>query len=103
VQVVSFGLEIQVGIAEKELVEGTMIDTSTGDRLIVSTEGDGGPFIELPLSQVDEVRKRLGRAGIPYWVDSMAISIDSEPPMAMIEFSQHVDEGRIQSALDDPQ
>ena len=45
-----------------------MIDTSTGDRLIVSTEGDEGPFIELPLSQVDEVRKRLDQAGIPYWV-----------------------------------
>jgi hypothetical protein len=100
---VSFGLEIRVVIAEKELAEGVMIDTSTGDRLIVSTEGDGGPFIELPLSQVDEVRKRLDQAGIPYWVDSMAISINGEPPMAVIEFSRYVDAGRIQSALDDPQ
>ena len=80
-----------------------MIDTVTGDRLIVSNEGDGGPFIDLPLSQVDEVRERLDRAGIAYSVDSMAISIDGEPPMTVINFSRYVDAARIQAALDKPQ
>jgi hypothetical protein len=94
---------MQVVIAEKVLAEGVMIDTSTGERLVVSTEGEAGPFIELPLSQVDEVRKRLDQAGIPYWVDSTAISIHDEPPMAVIDFSRYVDAGRIQSALDAPQ
>lgn len=79
-----------------------MTDTSSGERLIVSTEGDGGPFIDLPLSQVEEVRERLDRASIPYWVDSMAISIDGEPPMTVINFSRYVDAGRIQAALDEP-
>jgi hypothetical protein len=81
--------------------ERDVTDTSTGERLIVSTEGGGGPFIDLPLSQVDEVRKRLDRAGIPYWVDSMAISIDGEPPMSVINFSRYVDADRIQGALDE--
>jgi hypothetical protein len=103
VHAVSFGLEMQGVIAEKVPAEGVMIDTSTGERLVVSTVGYAEPFIELPLSQVDEVRKRLDQAGIPYWVDSMAISIDGEPPMTVINFSRYVDAGLIQAALDEPQ
>ena len=81
--------------------ETSMIDTATGERRRVSIEGAGGPFIELPLSQVDEVRRHLDREAIPYWVDSLAISLDGEPETTVIKFSRYVDPARIQSILDE--
>lgn len=78
-----------------------MIDTSTGERLIVSTESEAGPYIELPYSQVEEVCKRLDRAGISYWVDPWVISLDGEPETAEINFSRYVDAAQIQAALDE--
>jgi hypothetical protein len=77
-----------------------MIDTSTGERLQVSTEAESGPYIDLPFSQVDEVRKRLDREGIPYWVDPDVISFDDGPEMAEINFSRYVDAARVQAVLD---
>ena len=53
-----------------------MIDTSTGERLQVSTEAESGPYLDLPLSLVDEVCKRLDQEGITYWVDPDVIGID---------------------------
>lgn len=78
-----------------------MIDTSTGDRLVVSTAPDAGPYIDLPYSQVEAVCYRLDRAGIPYWVDEWVISIDGEPEITTINFSRYVDAARIQAALDE--
>jgi hypothetical protein len=101
VHAVSFGLEIQVVIAEKELAEGVMIDTSTGERLLVSTAPDAGPYIDLPYSQVEEVCKRLDRAGVSYWVDPWVISVDGDPEITTIYFSRYVDADRIQAALDE--
>jgi hypothetical protein len=78
-----------------------MIDTSTGERLLVSTESEAGPYIDLPSSQVEEVCQRLDRAGIPYWVESDEISIDDSPFISTIGFSRYVDASRIQAALDE--
>ena len=78
-----------------------MTDTSTGERLVISNEGGGGPLIELPESQVNAVKERLDRAGIPYSIDPIVISIEGEPPSAMINFSRYVDPARIQAALDE--
>ena len=78
-----------------------MTDTSTGERLLVSTAPDAGPYIDLPWSQVEAVRKRLDRAGIPYWVDQWLISIEGGPEFTSIYFSRYVDADRIQLALDE--
>jgi hypothetical protein len=78
-----------------------MIDKSTGEPLLVSTESEAGPYIDLPYSQVEDARKRLDRAGISYWVDPWVISIDGEPAMAEINFSRYVDAALIQAALDE--
>ena len=74
-----------------------MTDTSTGERLLVSTARDAGPYLDLPWSQVEAVRKRLDRAGIPYWVDQWLISIDGGPEFTSINFSRYVDADRIQA------
>lgn len=78
-----------------------MIDTSTGERLVVSTAPDAGPYIDLPYSQVEEVCRRLDRAGISYWVDQWVISVDNEPEIAEINFSRYVDPAKIQAAVDE--
>jgi hypothetical protein len=78
-----------------------MIDTSTGERLQLSLVQDAGPYIDLPFSQVDEVRKRLDREGIPYRVDPDVISFDDGPEMAEINFSRYVDAARVQAILDE--
>ena len=78
-----------------------MVDTSTGERLLVWTAPDSGPYIDLPSSQVEEVCKRLDRAGIAYWVEEGEISIDDSPFMSTIAFSRYVDPARIQAALDE--
>jgi hypothetical protein len=78
-----------------------MNDTSTGERLRVSTAGDAGPYIDVPLSQVEDVCKRLDREGIPYWVDPLAISFEGEPEVTIINFSRYVDASRVQAILDE--
>jgi hypothetical protein len=78
-----------------------MTDTSNGKRLQVLDGGAGGLFIELPLSQLAEVRRRLDREGVFYWVDSYAISIEDEPPITVINLGLNNDAGRVQSILDE--
>lgn len=78
-----------------------MIDTTTGERLVVEKGLESGPYIDLPWSQVDDVRQRLDRAGIAYWVDPWVISIEGHPETATIYFSRYVDAARIQVALDE--
>jgi hypothetical protein len=90
-----------LGLIGLKIKERGMTDTSTGERLLVSTAPDAGPYIDLLVSQVEEVRKRLDRAGIPYWVESGEISIDDSPFITTIGFSRYVDAERIQAALDD--
>ncbi len=77
-----------------------MIDTTTGERLVVERGAESGPYIDLPWSQVDNVRERLDQAGIAYWVDPWVISIEGHPETTTIYFSRYVDAARIQAALD---
>jgi hypothetical protein len=77
-----------------------MIDTATGERLRVSTDGTGGPYIMLPLTQLDEVRELLREQGISFWVDSHAISLDNEPLIAVINLGLDGDAARVQAILD---
>ena len=78
-----------------------MIDTRNGQRLLVSGGGNGRPYIRVALSQLDEVRKLLDRDEIPYWVDSMAVSIDRKPAVIVINLGLEVDAAQVQAILDE--
>src|SRR5690349_5461393 len=78
-----------------------MIDTSKGKRLVVSDDGAGGPYIKVPVNQLDEIRERLDRNGVDYWVDSMAISIDGRPARTVINLGLTGDAARVQAILDE--
>jgi hypothetical protein len=82
-------------------MENGMTDTSTSERLRVATDGTAGPYIMLPLSQLDEVRELLNRQEIPFWVDSHAISLDGEPLIAVINLGLYGDASKVQAILDE--
>lgn len=77
-----------------------MIDTSTKKRLYVSTDGDAGPYIMVPVQQIDDVRALLDANTIPYWVDENAISLDGKPEITVINLGHGADATTVQNILD---
>ncbi len=76
-----------------------MIDKSTDRPLCVSKEGDAGPYILVPVAQLESVRAILNANHIPYWVDDEAISLDGKPEVAVINLGHGSDPGRVQDLL----
>ncbi|MEX0818913.1 MAG: hypothetical protein WD070_04950 [Pirellulaceae bacterium] len=76
-----------------------MIDTFTGKPIYVSTEGEGGPYIMVQLTQLEPVRNALSAGEISFWVDENAISLNGEPEVAVINLSRSVDIEDVQKIL----
>src|SRR4051812_48030426 len=47
-----------------------MIDTTTQERIVVHAEGSGGPYIMVPLDQLQAVETILRDNGISHWTDT---------------------------------
>jgi hypothetical protein len=77
-----------------------MIDTSTNKPLRVSSDGDAGPYLMVPLSQLEDVRKLLDEARFSYWVDDEVISLNGEPEVSVVNFGHQVDPVSVQTVLD---
>lgn len=77
-----------------------MIDKMTKRPLRVSTDGVAGPYLMVPVDQLESVRKALDSHNIRYWVDADAISLDGEPAITVINFGFAGDADQIQSILD---
>jgi len=77
-----------------------MTDPTTNKALRVSTEGTAGPYIMVPFSQLDEVRKLLEIRKIAYWVSDNAISINGAPEVIIVNLGRGGDAGLVQSILD---
>jgi hypothetical protein len=77
-----------------------MIDVSTQKPLHVSTDGTAGPYIMVPVQQVDDVRALLDAGAIPYWVDTYAISLDGKPEVTVINLDPGTDSADVQHILD---
>jgi hypothetical protein len=56
--------------------EQAMTNVATKKPMRVSTDGTAGPYIMVPVSQLDEVRQLLDGRRIRYWVEENAISLD---------------------------
>ncbi len=78
-----------------------MIDQTTQKPFRVKSDEVAGPFLMLPLSQVESVCEILDRHAIKYWVDSFAVSLDGKPAKTVINFGRTGDSARIQAALDE--
>lgn len=78
-----------------------MIDEMTRHSLRVSAGGLGGPYLMVPVTQLDAARAVLDRHAVDYWVDADAISLDNEPATTVINFGRAGDAARIQAILDE--
>jgi hypothetical protein len=78
-----------------------MIDEMTRRTLRVSTDGVAGPYLMVPVTQLDAVLAALDRRHVHYWVDADAISLDGEPAVTVINFGRSGDADRVQAALDE--
>jgi hypothetical protein len=78
-----------------------MIDVSTKKPLCVSTDGDAGPYIMVPVQQIDDVRALLDAANIQYWVDEEAICLDGKPEITVVNLGHRADAVAVQSILDE--
>lgn len=77
-----------------------MIDSTTKQPLYVSTDGDTGPYIMVPVQQIDDVRSLLDANAVPYWVDEEAISLDGKPEVTVVNLGRGADPGTVQAILD---
>lgn len=77
-----------------------MIDLTTKEPLRVSTDGTAGPYIMVPLSQLDELVRLLAGHGIAHWVEEDVISLDGEPEVAVVNLGRGGDSGAVQTILD---
>jgi hypothetical protein len=77
-----------------------MTDVTTKKPLRVSTDGTAGPYIRVPVSQLDEVRRLLDSRRIDYWVEENAISLDGAPEVAVINLGRRGDAAAVQAVLD---
>lgn len=77
-----------------------MTDTTTQKPLHVSTDGTAGPYIELPLSQVDEVTRLLDDHRIRYWVAENSISVNGGPYISTINLGREGNAQAVQAILD---
>jgi hypothetical protein len=77
-----------------------MTDAATKKPLRVATDGTAGPYIMLPVSQLDEVRRLLDSRRIRYWVEENAISLNGAPEIAVINLGRGGDAVAVQAILD---
>jgi len=77
-----------------------MIDTTTRQPLSVSTDGDAGPYIMVPVAQLDKVTALLEANKIPHWVDDEAISLDGKPEVAVINLGHGSNPATVQRLFD---
>ena len=77
-----------------------MTDATTRQRLQVSIDGSAGPYIMVPVSQLDEIKRLLDSKHVHYWVDENAISLNGTPEVAVIKLGRDADSGAVQNLFD---
>ncbi len=77
-----------------------MIDSTTQQRMRVSTDGTAGPYIMVPLDQLETVKAILLNNHVSFWVDADAISLDGKPEIGVINLARGANAAQIQQMLD---
>jgi hypothetical protein len=83
-----------------ESLEVKMIDTTTGNPLVVLKEGNAGPYIIVPVEMLEKVTSILDKENVSYWADEEAIKIDDNPEEVVINLDFGSDPNAIQGLLD---
>jgi hypothetical protein len=77
-----------------------MIDTTTNERLTVTTPRFGGAYICLPEAQRAQVTALLDAHKVKYWVDEESLSLNGEPEVTWINLMPPTDPTMVQRLLD---
>jgi hypothetical protein len=77
-----------------------MIDAITHERIVVHTEGTGGPYLMVANEQLEDVVEALRNHHVSHWVDEDAISLDGEPAVAVVNLGRGADVRAVQQVLD---
>jgi hypothetical protein len=77
-----------------------MTDTITKKPMRVSTDGTAGPYIMVPVSQLDDLRRLLDGRGVRYWVEEHAISLNGGPETTVVNLGREGDARAVQAILD---
>jgi hypothetical protein len=77
-----------------------MIDVTTKQPLRVSTDGTAGPYVLVPVTQLDAVCQALDSRGVRYWVEDEVISLNGAPETAAINLGRGTDAQSVQALLD---
>ncbi len=77
-----------------------MIDKTTQEPLYVSKDGNAGPYIMIPVDQIEGVCAILDANSIQYWVDHGAISLDGKPEITVVNLGYDTDHILVQEILD---
>jgi hypothetical protein len=77
-----------------------VIDSTTQERIIVSSDGTAGPYLVVPLDQLEFVESMLREHQVPFWVDADAVSLNGKPEITVVNFGPGVDASRVQQLLD---
>jgi len=77
-----------------------MIDVTTDKPLHVSTDGTAGPYIMVPVRQLETICRLLDDHGVRYWVEEDVISLDGTPEIAVVDLGREADPNHVQAILD---
>lgn len=77
-----------------------MIDTTTRKPVSVSSDGEVGPYVFLPLEQLEKAKALLDTNKVSYWIDEEVISFDGKPEVAVINFKTGTSQVMVQGLLD---
>ena len=79
-----------------------MIDAQARKKIRVHESNEAGPYMSVPVALLSEIREKLDRNAIRYWLDSFTISIDGKPATRFVNFGRAGNAERIQAILDEP-
>jgi hypothetical protein len=69
-------------------------------QLYVSTDGTAGPYIIVPVSLLDSVRRALSDGKISFTVDEDGVSLGGRPALSVLDLGHESDVARVQALLE---
>jgi len=75
-----------------------MIDAITNERITIY--GNGSPYLMVAYAQLDHLTSALRDSGVSFWVDEDVISLDDDPPVAIVNLGRATNVADVQHLLD---
>lgn len=66
----------------------------------MSSDGTAGPYVMVPLDQLEAVKSMLRDNQVSFWVDANVISLNGEPEIAVVNLGRRVSAEHVQRLLD---